>query len=103
MEQNWSLASKSLGHAALATATSLTRCPPANAGVSTGTLFSTLNAPTALKTIYQQEGMLALFAGIGPRVGWITAGGFVFFGAYEKAQEMLWTTGGWGAKPKFQM
>jgi len=68
-----------------------------------GTLFSTLNAPTALKTIYQQEGMLALFSGIGPRVGWITAGGFVFFGAYEKAQEMLWTTGGWGAKPKFQM
>jgi len=68
-----------------------------------GTLFSTLNAPTALKTIYQQEGMLALFSGIGPRVGWITAGGFVFFGAYEKAQEMLWKTGGWGAKPKFQM
>ena len=44
-------------------------------------------------------GLSALFSGLGPRVGWITVGGFVFFGAYEKAQEVLWATGGWGKKP----
>ena len=61
----------------------------------------TLNS---LQTIYREEGGAALFSGLGPRVGWITIGGFVFFGAYEKAQEVLWETGGWGAKPtKFAM
>ena len=57
----------------------------------------------SLTTIVKEDGALALFAGIGPRVGWITLGGFVFFGAYEKAQEMLWKTGAWGKKPKFAM
>ena len=57
----------------------------------------TLNS---LKTIMAEEGAGALFSGLGPRVGWITLGGFVFFGAYEKAQEMLWSTGTWGEKPK---
>jgi len=56
----------------------------------------TLNS---LQTIVREEGAAALFSGIGPRVGWITIGGFVFFGAYEKAQEVLWKTGSWGAKP----
>jgi len=55
----------------------------------------------SLQTIVAEEGAGALFAGIGPRVGWITIGGYVFFGAYEKAQEMLWKTGGWGPKPAF--
>ena len=31
----------------------------------------------------------------------LRVGGFVFFGAYEKVQEMLWATKGWGNKPKF--
>ena len=48
--------------------------------------------------IAAEEGVAGLFKGIGPRVGWITIGGFVFFGAYEKAQEVLWKTGRWGAK-----
>ena len=52
----------------------------------------------SLMTIYREEGGMALFSGLGPRVGWITLGGFVFFGAYEKAQEVLWKTGRWGAK-----
>ena len=43
----------------------------------------------------------ALFKGIGPRVGWITIGGYIFFGAYEKSMEMLWSSGVWGEKPKF--
>eukprot|EP00929_Paragymnodinium_shiwhaense_P112108 TRINITY_DN80366_c0_g1_i1.p1 TRINITY_DN80366_c0_g1~~TRINITY_DN80366_c0_g1_i1.p1 ORF type:complete len:281 (+),score=64.61 TRINITY_DN80366_c0_g1_i1:76-918(+) len=50
-----------------------------------------------LTTIYRQEGFSALYAGLGPRVGWITCGGFIFFGAYEWAQKILWTTGAWGA------
>jgi len=60
----------------------------------------TLNS---LRTIAAEEGAGALFSGLGPRVGWITLGGFVFFGAYEKAQELLWKTGSWGEKPKFQV
>ena len=50
--------------------------------------------------IAAEEGVAGLFKGIGPRVGWITLGGFVFFGAYEKAQELLWKTGSWGVKPQ---
>eukprot|EP00322_Chrysochromulina_rotalis_P019965 CAMPEP_0115838302 /NCGR_PEP_ID=MMETSP0287-20121206/5658_1 /TAXON_ID=412157 /ORGANISM="Chrysochromulina rotalis, Strain UIO044" /LENGTH=194 /DNA_ID=CAMNT_0003291823 /DNA_START=1 /DNA_END=585 /DNA_ORIENTATION=+ len=57
----------------------------------------------SLQTIVAEEGAGALFAGIGPRVGWITLGGYVFFGAYEKAQEMLWKSGGWGEKPKMAL
>jgi len=48
--------------------------------------------------IVKEEGFAALFRGIGPRVGWITVGGYIFFGAYEKAQELLWSTGAWGDK-----
>lgn len=29
------------------------------------------------------------FAGVEPRVMWISIGGFVFFGAYEQAKRML--------------
>lgn len=50
---------------------------------------------TTLKIIHAEEGALALFKGIGPRVGWITVGGFIFFGAYEGASKALWTTGIW--------
>jgi len=53
----------------------------------------------SLRTVYAEEGMAALFSGIGPRVGWITLGGFVFFGAYEHVTSMLWKTGHWGPKP----
>ena len=67
------------------------------AKTASGELYEgTINS---LKTIYREEGGMALFSGLGPRVGWITIGGFVFFGAYEKAQELLWKTGRWGAKP----
>jgi hypothetical protein len=50
-----------------------------------------------------EDGAGALFAGVVPRFGWITIGGFVFFGAYEKAQDLLWKSGAWGAKPKFML
>ena len=29
------------------------------------------------------------FSGVGPGVTWISIGGFVFFGAYEKAKQVL--------------
>lgn len=48
-----------------------------------------------LTHIYKNEGFPALWKGIGPRVGWITAGGFIFFGAYEWAQKLLWSTKVW--------
>merc|ERR1712083_510408 len=48
-----------------------------------------------ITAISSEEGVLALFKGIVPRVSWITIGGFVFFGAYESAQEVLWKTGVW--------
>jgi solute carrier family 25 S-adenosylmethionine transporter 26 len=48
-----------------------------------------------LTSIAQEEGVLALYKGIVPRVTWITIGGFIFFGAYESAQAVLWKTGLW--------
>ena len=42
--------------------------------------------------IAAEEGVAGLFKGIGPRVGWITLGGYVFFGAYEKICESAYVT-----------
>lgn len=39
-----------------------------------------------LHRVYRQEGLKTLFSGIVPRVMWISLGGAVFFGAYEKAK-----------------
>jgi solute carrier family 25 S-adenosylmethionine transporter 26 len=50
---------------------------------------------STLSTIAREEGVLALYSGIAPRVFWITLGGFVFFGAYENASKQLWKTGLW--------
>uniref|UniRef100_A0A7S1KYI3 Mitochondrial carrier protein n=1 Tax=Alexandrium catenella TaxID=2925 RepID=A0A7S1KYI3_ALECA len=50
---------------------------------------------TTLRTIAAEEGVPMLFKGITPRVTWITIGGFIFFGAYESATKMLWSTGVW--------
>ena len=37
----------------------------------------------------REEGSLALFRGLGPRVGWMTLGGYIFFGAYEQCLRAL--------------
>ena len=37
----------------------------------------------------REEGALALFRGLGPRVGWMTLGGYIFFGAYEQCLRAL--------------
>jgi len=41
--------------------------------------------------IYQEEGISRLLSGMGPRVMWISIGGFVFFGVYEDARRLLTT------------
>ncbi|KAF0430340.1 mitochondrial carrier [Gigaspora margarita] len=40
--------------------------------------------------ILTQEGIKALFSGIGPRVLWISIGGYIFLGAYEKVKKTLY-------------
>ena len=50
-----------------------------------------------LRKIYAEEGASALFAGVYPRVTWITIGGFVFFGAYETVKRKLSGDGSEGA------
>jgi solute carrier family 25 S-adenosylmethionine transporter 26 len=39
--------------------------------------------------VYRTEGARTLFSGVQPRTFWIGIGGFVFFGAYEKAKVAL--------------
>ena len=42
-----------------------------------------------LQKIAAEEGVVALFSGIAPRVVWISVGGAVFFGAYEATRKVL--------------
>jgi len=42
-----------------------------------------------LSRVYAEGGMRGLFAGVTPRVTWISIGGFVFFGSYEAAKRVL--------------
>ncbi|KAJ1821364.1 S-adenosylmethionine transporter [Coemansia sp. RSA 2671] len=44
---------------------------------------------STLTRIAREEGMRALFSGIVPRTIWISVGGFVFLGSYEKVKSML--------------
>lgn len=43
----------------------------------------------SIKTLLSEGGFQRLFAGMGPRVVWISVGGFIFFGAYEKSKSLL--------------
>lgn len=70
-------------------------------GSKTATGEAYVGTINSLQTIVREEGALALFKGIGPRVGWITIGGYIFFGAYEKSMEFLWNSGVWGKKPEY--
>ncbi|PSN73178.1 mitochondrial carrier [Corynespora cassiicola Philippines] len=44
---------------------------------------------TMLSAILKESGPRAFFAGIGPRVGWISAGGAIFLGSYQWASNVL--------------
>ncbi|KAH7130573.1 mitochondrial carrier domain-containing protein [Dendryphion nanum] len=46
-------------------------------------------ALTMLNTILRESGPRAFFAGIGPRVGWISVGGAIFLGSYQWASNVL--------------
>ena len=41
------------------------------------------------RTVAQESGVRGLFAGVTPRVTWISIGGAVFFGVYEKSKSLL--------------
>ena len=43
----------------------------------------------AIKVVYGERGVKGLFAGVVPRVMWITIGGAIFFGVYEEAKVFL--------------
>ena len=43
----------------------------------------------AIKVVYGESGIKGLFAGVVPRVMWITIGGGIFFGVYEEAKSLL--------------
>jgi solute carrier family 25 S-adenosylmethionine transporter 26 len=44
---------------------------------------------TMLSTIMRESGPRAFFAGMGPRVGWISVGGAIFLGSYQWASNLL--------------
>jgi solute carrier family 25 S-adenosylmethionine transporter 26 len=44
---------------------------------------------TMLREILRQSGPRAFFAGIGPRIGWISVGGAIFLGSYQWASNVL--------------
>lgn len=44
---------------------------------------------TMLTTILKESGPRAFFAGIGPRIGWISVGGAIFLGSYQWASNAL--------------
>ena len=47
------------------------------------------SAVYAIKVVYKERGVKGLFAGLVPRVMWITIGGGIFFGVYEQAKVFL--------------
>lgn len=42
-----------------------------------------------LSSILKENGPRAFFAGLGPRIGWISAGGAIFLGSYQWASNVL--------------
>ena len=55
-----------------------------------GTDLALMNSSVyALKVIFAEKGVKGLFAGVVPRVMWITIGGGIFFGVYEQAKALL--------------
>ncbi|CAL8354761.1 unnamed protein product, partial [Gadus morhua 'NCC'] len=55
-----------------------------------GTATANGNIPTVLLDVWKSRGISGLFAGSIPRVTFISMGGFIFLGAYEKTR-LNWT------------
>jgi len=47
------------------------------------------NVLKVMSSIYREEGPHRLLSGIGPRVFWITIGGFIYLGTLEKIKNVL--------------
>ncbi|XP_065163081.1 mitochondrial S-adenosylmethionine carrier protein [Atheta coriaria] len=66
--------------------------------VKTRIMLAERNQGTALKyadvwmSVYQSKGFNGFFAGIVPRVMWITIGGYIFFGMYDYSKAFCQTT-----------
>jgi len=54
-----------------------------------GSADAKLNTLSVMQVVVKEKGMSGLFAGVTPRVTWISIGGAVFFGVYEKAKSLL--------------
>lgn len=54
-----------------------------------GTNTAEGNITAVLLGIWRIQGLSGLFAGLLPRVAWISLGGFIFLGAYDKARHLL--------------
>lgn len=57
----------------------------------TGTNLASGSIVNALKIIFAEKGIKGLFAGLVPRMTWISIGGAVFLGVYDKVKVMLST------------
>merc|ERR1712083_772428 len=54
-----------------------------------GSKDAQLNTFNMLLLVAREKGLTGLFAGVAPRVTWISIGGAVFFGVYEKSKSVL--------------
>lgn len=54
-----------------------------------GSIISSGNILTVLKLVYNEKGLIGLFSGAVPRVIWISIGGAIFLGGYEKISSIL--------------
>jgi len=54
-----------------------------------GSREATLGTLGVVRLVFAERGVGGLFAGVTPRVTWISIGGAVFFGVYEKAKSLL--------------
>jgi solute carrier family 25 S-adenosylmethionine transporter 26 len=48
-----------------------------------------VRAGEMLSRILRESGPRALFAGLGPRIGWISVGGAIFLGSYQWAINLM--------------
>ncbi|XP_043564236.1 S-adenosylmethionine mitochondrial carrier protein isoform X9 [Chiloscyllium plagiosum] len=55
----------------------------------TGTTTASGKVLPVLKNIWETQGISGLFSGIVPRVTWISFGGFIFLGTYDKMHKLL--------------
>ncbi|POY71056.1 hypothetical protein BMF94_5983 [Rhodotorula taiwanensis] len=69
--------------------TRATASPSPSASLPSAPPPASTSFPTVLRQIYTEEGIRALFAGVVPRVIWISAGGAVFLGVYESSKKAL--------------